>query len=537
MDSTPFDAPYTKRPAALMVRLGQVLTLALAILGGALGAGLVEWQVLAFSQLPDQIPAPHVVPKSASGTPLALAMIDDILCERFDRPGPAWYAARNRLRQAALDAERAKLQSDQLPSAEYLANLDDLSTGFDLIGEPAKGVPIQEEKLERMRGVEKAWIERQLALSALVRSESEEPPSIPEIHDNLLPLYRAYANLGTHLIHAHFAAAIRGDRSARRLATEGLTSLKLSVAINPNAHFGRETWQIVAAEFFLAAIDRPELLTTYDMLGNRWLQGPPPQDARVSKPEWPSLYSGLDDPLEVLEALRKPQSVDSDEMFELRGLLRKDITETGAEGSWKGELLTILEKPVPFDEPTLGILGMWTLGSGANPHFALALGGICERVGQLATAWRAYERASMLADRFSPEAALKEKLIAHCQTRQTAILAALLPGKSAADRLAEDESRRETFQRDLKQCLDRRALMQKFEEEEIAAGKSPDDPDFYKPFHLAHRAIRTAPQYLDLVESNGLARRSTLDLLAGILLLAGAGAMLGQLIARYALMA
>ena len=29
---------------------------------------------------------------------------------------------------------------------------------------------------------------------------------------------------------------------------------------------------------------------------------------------------------------------------------------------------------MPFDEPVLGVIGMWTLGGGPNPHSALALG-------------------------------------------------------------------------------------------------------------------------------------------------------------------
>ena len=44
-------------------------------------------------------------------------------------------------------------------------------------------------------------------------------------------------------------------------------------------------------------------------------------------------------------------------------------------------------KPVPFDEPALGIIGMWRQGGGANPHFALALGETMLRVGQRYIAW------------------------------------------------------------------------------------------------------------------------------------------------------
>lgn len=524
-----------------MTRLGQALTVVLALLGGALGAILVVAGLLVFSKLPDRIPAPHVIPKASGGTPLALAMIDDILCERFDRPGPAWYAARNRRRQAALEAERPKLKAGELPSFEFLANLDDLSAGYDLMGEAAKGIPIMEEKLARMQPVEKAWIERQIEAAAQANSDVNDEghdetgprPNRGELNEQTLALYRTYANLGTHLIHAYFAAAMRGDREARQRASEGLTYLKLAVAINPDAHFGRETWQIIAAEFFLAAVDRPDLLTTYDIVGNRWLSGPPPQDARPNKSTWPSTYAGLDSPLPLMQHLRRPDAIDDALELKVRDALREEITSTGAEGTWKTEFLTSLESPVPFDEPVLGILGMWTLGGGASPHFSLAIAGICERIGESQTAWRAYERAAMLAPRFSPDAALQAKLRAHCEARQSA-LEPLIKTETAGNKKV---LLRAAFQRELKQGQDRRADRQKFEEEQFAKGADPDAVDFYKAWSLANPSIHTAPAHLDLVESESAPRRSTLDIAAGAILLAGAGALLGQLIARYALRA
>ena len=53
----------------------------------------------------------------------------------------------------------------------------------------------------------------------------------------------------------------------------------------------------------------------------------------------------------------------------------------------------------PFDEPTLGLVGMWTLGGGANPHFAMALGHLMESVQQRRIAWDAVSvRPSSSAD-------------------------------------------------------------------------------------------------------------------------------------------
>src|SRR5262249_2419526 len=72
---------------------------------------------------------------------------------------------------------------------------------------------------------------------------------------------------------------------------------------------------------------------------------------------------------------------------------------------------------VPFDEPTLGIIGMWRLGGGANPHFCLALGETMLRVGQRNIAWCAYERATQLANRFWPDPEIQGKFTEHCRER------------------------------------------------------------------------------------------------------------------------
>ena len=65
--------------------------------------------------------------------------------------------------------------------------------------------------------------------------------------------------------------------------------------------------------------------------------------------------------------------------------------------------------PTSFDEPCLGIVGMWRQGGGANPHFALALAETMLRVGQRYVAWTAYERASRLAERFWPDDAMRPR--------------------------------------------------------------------------------------------------------------------------------
>ena len=58
-------------------------------------------------------------------------------------------------------------------------------------------------------------------------------------------LYTTYANLGTFLIHGNAHAALSGDASALDRLREGLSFIKKSIEVNPEAHFGREVWQVV----------------------------------------------------------------------------------------------------------------------------------------------------------------------------------------------------------------------------------------------------------------------------------------------------
>src|SRR5208337_5232490 len=82
-------------------------------------------------------------------------------------------------------------------------------------------------------------------------------------------LYTTYANLGTFLIHALVLRGFADAEKAKESLREGLDYILLSIKVNPEAHFGREVWQAVAAEYMIAVIDNPKLLLQYDMVGNR----------------------------------------------------------------------------------------------------------------------------------------------------------------------------------------------------------------------------------------------------------------------------
>src|SRR5262249_41575680 len=191
------------------------------------------------------------------------------------------------------------------------------------------------------------------------------------------------------------------------LVREGIVYLHKSIAVNPEAHFGREIWQAIIAEFMLAVSRDRKLLLEYDMDGN-------PLKSRYEARVEPTSLVGRRHKSDAVYLVKKYLD-DQNRDQELRESLRSRILRVGAEGD-----NPFNRNPVRFDEPCLGIIGMWRLGGGANPHFALALGETMMRVGQRHLAWSAYQRAIREAKRFSSDEAIRAKFIEHCKARQTA---------------------------------------------------------------------------------------------------------------------
>lgn len=386
-------------------------------------------------------PLPHLIPKYPGGIALRLAMVHDVLHERFPRHSRAYYTQRNR----EVRIELAKLEQmpwNARPADRYFALLDDLGSGLDRLGEDDEAVSVLRDKLQRQQE-----------------------------HDLTgRDLYTTYANLGTFLIHGRFQRAMEGDAEAKVRLREGLQFIHKSIEVNPQAHFGREIWQAVAIEYLLAALANPELLLQYDMVGDRLA---PPIDSlpcRCYQDNW--LHGGArlanDYPANIQINTRREE-------------LREFITTVGAEEGWCEAVRTGPTKPVPFDEPVLGILGMWRLGGGANPHFALALGEIMLRVGQRYLAWCAYERAADMEERFWPDADIRRQFVAHCRERQERI----------EKQLSESERAelRPRFRAELAFGQRYQQSYQNYETQRIAAAVPLEDGHFYEDFHATHEPI------------------------------------------------
>jgi hypothetical protein len=432
---------------------------------------------------PHIYPYPHHIPKQPDGISLRFAMVHDVVHERFPRHGTAYYLERNRRVRQNLADLKQRGDADGRPSEQYFALLDDLAVGLEFVGEHNEAIRVLRDKLEQQK-----------ALGLTGRQ-----------------LYSTYANLGTFLILGPFRQVRPGNEADKQVLREGLALIQQSIDVNPDAHFGREIWQAVLIEYMIALHGNPDMLANYDMIGNSLDKEIDPSKRRcLTKPE--DYGHGFHLTAENFLAATSPTP-------NSRKDLRNLITRVGAEGS-VSLVLPSLSAPVPFDEPTLGIIGMWRLGGGAHPYFALALAETMLRVGQEYIAWSAYERAARLAPLAWPERPQQELFEAHCRKREAAI-EGQLPSATVA-RL------RPAFEADLARGQEYQRAYQRYEEEQIHAGRPLDDPHFFDTFDAEHGSIasRVGP------EDQFAAYRMEYDLppntIPAIVLFAGLGTLLGS---------
>jgi hypothetical protein len=443
--------------------LAAIRRLALTAIAAGLGYG-VGWvvgsighvmpQQARYAFLAERIPLPHHVPEYAGGLLFRFAMAQDVIHERFSKHGPAYYRERDRLTREEL----AKLAPDD-PARFPLC--DDLAAGLERLGRSDEAVVVMREKLARQRS-------RGLAGR---------------------DLYTSYANLGTFLIHGSFRQSQAGDADAKGRFREGVEFVRQSVEVNPEAHFGRERWQAAIAEFLLAAMDDPGLLVRYDCLGNRL-------DLEIEQilnreENWTGTgygrpydaeFSRWDAARDVPAFFQPGFPLDDPSRWSEVSKIRRHITKVGAEEGWQAVPVPSHRAPAHFDEPVLGIIGMWRQGGGANPHFALALGETMLRVGQRYIAWTAFERAGRMADRFWPDAAVQQHLLDHCRDRQGQIertLGLQVAGSELRTKFDDELAYGQGYQR----------AYQDYEAEMIAAGVSLADEHLFDAFRSGREPI------------------------------------------------
>lgn len=372
-------------PVGRVVRVGVV-----AALFGTLGFLSAVFYGFVQQGPIEAYPAPWRIALTPDGTALRLAMVYDVVHQRFPKHGPAWHEAvveRSTARIAHVEAT----DPAGLFQPDALDLFDDQAVALDRLGRPADAIEVMRRKKAL---VERRWPHIELppphtdALAAyremVTRSERLTPPE--------RAWYRTYANLGTVLIHGGFGGALRGDAEAKAMLVEGLGFIRQAVRLNPGAHFGRERWQVVLGKHLLRAIDEPEWLLRYTALGAD-LEDEPPSSIR---PDFRNLWG--------VEPLVTGENTD----LEARWATRQDRVPRLVPAPDWAEATGADAEGAPFDEPALGVLGMWMLGGGANPHSAAALGDVMERMEQRRIAFAAYARALDLKDRFWPDAAIRD---------------------------------------------------------------------------------------------------------------------------------
>ena len=431
------------------------------IIGALLGGFLGYHDVTGFLNLTREYyePLPHQIAKYEGGISLRFAMVHDVIHERFEKHGEAYYRERNRVVSEELEKIAGGTPAPQLvernaggtAATQLLATppatgpvdrrwrlMDDLAVGHVHLGEFDRAIAVMRDKLARQEKV------------GVVGAE----------------LYSTYANLGTAMMIDAIVKSAGGKESALELK-ESLTWVRKSIAVNPEAHFGREVWQVVLGEFLLAVGKEPKLLMAYDFIGD-------------------SVSEKSDSQVGLMRYVGKRMGKATRAFLE-RGSLAQQ--ERAIARDWIPKIRTIenWEKPadfssfahVPFDEPVLGIVGMWRYGGGANPFFSLALAEIMRNVGQSHIAWAAYERTTMLLSGL-PYKDEAEFLTEYCRTIQR---------KIEANLNEESATLRAAFNADLKAGLEYQAAYQKYEAERIAKGDSIDDPHFYDAFLKEHGLI------------------------------------------------
>ena len=445
------------------------------------------------TSLPAQLkryPAPWRLAKYPGGTALRLAMVEDVLHEHFPRHGEAWYEARNTEARNLIDAAAERLAAGEAPSDAWLDACDDLAVGLMHAGRDDDAVAVMRRKLELLprRGPAPAPVvavgSEQMPPDTMELERFRQRPVLDAVGSHW---YSGEANLATALLHRHLSSLLRGDADAGAGVDEGLAHLRTAMAINPVAHFGRETWQLTTALHLQQVARDPKLLRQRDLIGQSLANIRIETTALIREALYAQTEAGNVESLFVLLAsnpveqglpfLDRPEN---DQMrLEIRRLIRpvgpNDFSPRWREGG------RLADGSVPFDEPVLGILGMWMHGGGANPHFALALGGVMERIGHRRLAVHAYERAVELVDRFSPNYDDRAWLVAHCQARQRA-LAESVNQRGAAAWLAAE---RDLCRTALTEGRQRQAELHRREAALLDAGELPESPSI--------RVLHTAP--------------------------------------------
>lgn len=416
---------------------------------------------------PDSVPSPHTISLCPGQTSLRLAMVHDVLHERYLLHSDAYWEARSKeaLDQleavGALDRDRAVKLSDAVLDA-----FDVYGVCLDRLGRPSRAVEVMETKL--------AHLKREQPFATLSGGKLRDycyTDMLKQLGKAKKPskrgilYYKTHANLGTFLIHSAKEGVRSGDKKSCEKFQEGMKHIKTAISIHPGADFGRDTWQYEAAQHFLASYENGPGYVSYDISGN-------PQRNDVKPGKIIADTKGLTESLKWIKALS-----DDDTLDELpvknRMNLRRHLTKLGS-GSHPLDTQRYSPARVYFDQPCLGIVSMWALGDGPNPYFSMALANTMLAVGQKYLAWAGYERTKRLARSDLLNKKVRDYFIRFCDRRQR-MIDELLP-------LESSQTLRTQFEEELAFGQNYQREYQDYEIRRLKEGHSPNSEDFYEDF-------------------------------------------------------
>ena len=309
--------------------------------------------------------------------------VAEVLAGKWERHSPFFYEQRVR----EMTARLVKDSSD-------LAAYDNLAVAHEKLGRPDE------------------------AIALMLKKDRVKPGE-----------YTTHANLGTFYLHT-------GDFE------NGVEHIRRSLEINPDAHFGREKYQLMAAEFLLEAKRDPTLLDAGSFI------------------------------LPELFPVREVREVSGEQAY-------RDAIASRRQSMWRGRG----QNPRLTDKPIEGVVGMIRFGTGTSPHLFHALGDLLAHRGDRHLASRAYRRALQL-DHPRPEL-LKEAIQAiEGAVENKSELSDALVAKEQADARAWVEA------------------YQRYEDDLVRAGRTPRTEADYAPFYEQHGTARPAPTRLALASND-----------------------------------
>jgi hypothetical protein len=149
----------------------------------------------------------------------AFPKVPDVITGRFPRNPPLYY-----VRRLELATKRVEENADDL------ASYDDAGVACDRLGRSDEGIEWMRRKRERM--------------DAIVGRPEGAIEELVQAHT-----YRHLANLGT--FHAHRWIRNGADRSDLEDLETARDLIQRAIVVNPDAHFGRERYQLRAIEWLL----------------------------------------------------------------------------------------------------------------------------------------------------------------------------------------------------------------------------------------------------------------------------------------------